>query len=174
MKRIARLLVTASSCFALAGLSSAYAAPPAACSQLTPSAFTALLDTLTSDLALATADCNANCVTGAYAAAAKANRDYLADVLAKVKETKSWLDTNGLSQPYVTNASAAYSVHGLARDNIATLHHARHWSTISAIYHQSNNARLSFDYTSTAIDQLEALGKSGGICYVDQYAPFPD
>lgn len=174
MKHITSLLSIAAACTSLAYLPSAQAVEPPACSQLTPSAFSSLITTLNASLTQATADCNAFCITGAYAAAAKANRDYLAQVLANVNETKTWLETNNLALPYVTNASAAYSIHGLARDNIATLHHARHWATISAIYHGSHAARLSFDYTSSAINQLETLGENGGRCYVDQYAPFPN
>jgi hypothetical protein len=174
MNRIRSLLSVAAACTALAYLPSAGAVEPPACAQLTPAAFSSLITTLTASLAQATADCNAYCVTGAYAAAAQYNQIYLAQVLANVEQTKTWLETNNLALPYVTNASAAYSVHGLARDNIATLHHARHWATISAIYHKSNKARLSFDYTSAAITQLETLGENGGKCYVDQYAPFPN
>jgi enoyl-[acyl-carrier-protein] reductase (NADH) len=174
MKRITSLLSIATACASLAYLPSAQAVEPPACIQLTPAAFSSLITTLNASLAQATADCNAFCASGAYAVAAKYNRDYLVQVLANVNETKTWLETNNLALPYVTNASAAYNIHGLARDNIATLHHARHWATISAIYHKSSKARLSFDYTSAAITQLEALGENGGRCYVDQYAPFPN
>ena len=174
MKRITSLLSIATACASLAYLPSAQAVEPPACIHLTPAAFGSLITTLNASLTQATADCNAFCVTGAYALAAKYNHDYLVQVLAKVNETKTWLETYNLALPYVTNATAAYNIHGLARDNIATLHHARHWATISAIYHKSNKARISFDYTSTAITQLEALGENGGKCYVDQYAPFPN
>lgn len=175
MKLVTDVLFTASSYFALACLPmSAANAAPTHCMALTPAAFDALIQTLEDGVARATLDCNAFCANGAYAVAAQLNRDSLADALAKVKDTKNWLDANGLAQPHVTNATAAYNVHGMARDNIATLHHARHWATISAIYHGSSNARLSFDDTTTAIGQLEALGMNGGACYVDQYAPFPN
>jgi len=143
---------------------------------LTPAAFDTLIQTLEDDVARATLDCNAFsfCTNGAYALAAQMKRDDLVDVLAKVKDTRNWLNVNNFAQPHVTNATAAYNIHGLARDNIATLHHARHWATISAIYHGSSNARLSFDSTTTAIGQLEVLGMNGGACYMDQYAPFPN
>lgn len=171
MKSVAILLAAAVGCAALAS-AAATAAEPAACAELTPAAFDALESTLSSSLALATADCAANCATGAYAIAAQYNRDSLASVLAKVRENRAWFTDLGLAQPYVSNASVAYGIHGLARDQMNELHHARHWATISAIYHSSRNAHESFASTSTAIQELEFLGEAGGRCYMDQYGPF--
>jgi glucokinase len=173
MKSVARSLITAVGCTAVAIASAAAtAAEPTACAELTPAAFDALESTLSSSLALATADCAANCTTGAYAIAAQYNRDYLASTLAKVRENRAWFTDLVLAQPYVSNASAAYGIHGLARDQTNELHHARHWATISATYHSSRDAHESFASTSLAIQELEFLGEVGGRCYMDQYGPF--
>src|SRR2546422_2937083 len=84
---------------------------------------------------------------------------------------QSWLHTNGLDFPYVTNASAAYSVHGYARDVVISLHYARHWATISVVYHKSADARDSFERTSQALNLIDALGAEGGRCYIQAYFP---
>ena len=153
-------------------------ADQAACAQLTPSAFTDLIATLENSLSRATIDCNLFCQNGTYNVAAQYNQEYLTTVLAKVNELQTWLDTNGLSTPYITNATAAYSVYLLAADTINPLHHARHWATISANYHfttatdRSGWARMSIEFTNHAIDQLEALSKNGNRCFVDMAAPF--
>lgn len=171
MKSVAHLLIAAVGCVVLAS-ANATAAEPAACADLTPAAFDALEATLSTSLALATADCAANCATGAYAVAAQYNRDYLSSVLTKVRENRAWFTDLGLAQPYVSNASVAYGIHALAREQVYPLHHARHWATISAVYHASRDAHESFASTSLAIQELEFLGEAGGRCYMDQYGPF--
>lgn len=144
------------------------------CTHLTPAAFATLIATLQDSVAHATADCNSFCEGGAYAVAAQANLDHLNDVLGQILELQSWLVENELDSPYVTNASASYGIHGVAREVIYLLHHARHWATVSAVYHHSSEARLSIDTTTQAIRQLEALGESGGLCYLAGYGPYTD
>ena len=151
---------------------SAQEAPPEGCSELTPRAFETLIATLEDSIDQATADCSSFCGTGAYATAPQANLDYLQIVLGQVEDFELWLaDVEGNSA-FVTNTTAAYNVHGLARNAILALHYARHWATISATYHGSSAARLSFSTTTDAIHQLETLGENGGLCYMQVYGPF--
>jgi hypothetical protein len=146
--------------------------PPESCTQLTPAAFSALIATLETSVNQATADCDSFCEGGAYDVAARANLDHLTDVLGRVIDLRSWLEENELDAPYVTNSSASYGIHGVAREAVYLLHHARHWATISAVYHYSEAARLSVSTTTQAIHQLEALGEQGGLCYLAGYGPY--
>ena len=131
-----------------------------------------MLATLDDDITLASSDCVAFCERGDYGSAAQANLDYLKIVRDQVQELETWLAEVEGSAPFVTNTSAAYNVHGLARNAILSLHHARHWATISATYHGSSAARASFTTTTRAIQQLETLGENGGLCYMAAYGPF--
>ena len=82
---------------------------------------------------------------------------------------QSWLSANGLDSPYVANAAASYNVHGYVREVVSCLHHARHWATVSAFYHKSENARDSYELTSQALNLAEALGVQAGRCYMGHY-----
>ncbi len=144
---------------------------PNPCASLTPAALQQVIDVIAQSRTKAQSDVAANGVTGAYAIAAQYNLDYLQDAYNKATALQSWLHTNGLDFPYVTNASAAYSVHGYARDVVISLHYARHWATISVVYHKSADARDSFERTSQALNLIEALGAEGGRCYIQAYFP---
>ena len=140
------------------------------CAGLTNTALQELIDTLTQSLASAEADVIASS-KGAYAIAAVYNRDYLSQALQSLLYLQSWLKSLGLDIPFVSNASAAYNIHGYVRENVYLLHHARHWASISIVYHKSPDAFDSFDLTSTTIDLAEALGARAGRCYVSSYYP---
>jgi hypothetical protein len=141
------------------------------CASLTPAALQEVIDTLTQSLGKADADVSINGTTGAYAIAAVYNRDYLAQVLQSLLSLQSWLKSLGLDTPFVSNASAAYNIHGYVRENIYLLHHARHWASISIVYHHSSDAFDSFNLTCTTIDLAESLGAQAGRCYVSSYYP---
>jgi hypothetical protein len=151
---------------------SAHASVPPSCTQMTPAAFDSLIISLRTSWQQASIDCDRFCASGVYNVAALHNRDYLKLVLDNTIAFKKWVDDLGLSTPYITNASVSYGVHGLARDSMTSLHHARHWASISAIYHRSAFARASFDTTSVAIRQMEELGENGGQCYLGPYGPY--
>jgi hypothetical protein len=169
-KFVSMLSLTAA--LATAQLPSAHASAPPSCTQMTPAAFDSLIVSLRTSWQQASVDCDRFCTSGVYNVAALYNRDYLKLVLDNTIAFKKLVDDLGLSTPYITNASVSYGVHGLARDNMTSLHHARHWASISAIYHRSAFARASFDTTSTAIRQMEELGENGGRCYLDPYGPY--
>jgi hypothetical protein len=156
----------------LPALASSQAATEAnACASLTPQALQQVIDKVTGSLAKAENDVNANGTTGAYAIAAVANRDYLAEVNRDLHFLQSWLRDLGLDTPFVTNASAAYNIHGYVREGVYPLHHARHWATISVSYHKSSDAFDSYNLTSEALDLAEALGEQAGRCYMRSYFP---
>ena len=141
------------------------------CSSLTPEALQQVIDKVTDSLAKAESDVIANGTTGSYAAAAVYNRDYLAEVHQNLLFLQSWLKNLGLDTPFVTNASAAYNIHGYVREAVCSLHYARHWATISVVYHKSSDAFNSYNLTSEAIDLAEALGAQAGRCYMRDYFP---
>ena len=141
------------------------------CASLTPEALQQVIDKVAESLAKAESDVNANGTTGSYAAAAVYNRDYLAEVHQNLLFLQSWLKNLGLDTPFVTNASAAYNIHGSVREAVYPLHHARHWATISVVYHKSSDAFDSYSLTSEVIDLAEALGAQAGRCYMRGYFP---
>jgi hypothetical protein len=147
-------------------------AAPLACQSLTPVAIQNTISRMNASLAQANIDFGKNGVNGAYAVAAKYNRDYIVLARDLIVSLQTWLKNMGLDSPYVTNASAAYNVYGYIRDSVPHLHHARHWAAISAVYHSSKAARQSIELTTQALNLLEPLSAQATRCYVDQYGPF--
>lgn len=171
MKKFVSML-SLTTALAAAQLPNAHASVPPACTQMTPAAFDALITTLRTSWQQASVDCDRFCVSGVFNVAALNNRDYLKLVLDNTVAFKKWVDDMGYGTPYITNTATSYFVHGLAQDNVTSLHQARHWALISTIYHRSAFARASFDTTSVAIKQMEELSENGGRCYLDPYGPY--
>jgi len=165
------LLSFVAACVILVATSRTAAAAPLSCRSLTPAAIQGVIDEIAESLTKAESDSAANGATGAYASAARDNLAYLQAAHDQMVALQTWLTDNGVDAPYVTNASAAYNVHGYVREVVNALHYARHWATISAVYHASADARDSFELTSQAIDLAEALGVQGGRCYMNSYVP---
>jgi hypothetical protein len=141
------------------------------CTSLTPEALQQVIDKVNESLAKAQSDVSANFPAGLYAAAAVYNQDYLADVQQRLLFLQSWLKNLGLDSPFVTNATAAFNIHGYVREAVNLLHNARHWATISVVYHQSLDAFESYNLTSEAINLAEALGAQAGLCYMRPFFP---
>lgn len=162
---------------ALAVRTSPTTAPPAPidgpdpCASLTPAAIQHVIDVIAQSRTKAESDVAANGVNGAYASAARDNLAYLREAHDKMVALQSWLQTNGLDSPYVTNASAAFNVHGYVREVVISLHYARHWAAVSASHHKSTDARDSYELTSQALNLAEALGAQAGRCYMNHYLP---
>lgn len=171
MKKMLKLLIT--SLFSIMSLvaSDSHAAL-VDCQRLTPTVYNNAIQEINSSLTQATLDFNKHGTTGAYAVAAKYNRDYLKIALDTMQQLNSWLQTNNFFAPYVSIASASYSTYAQANVAIGHLHAAKHWAAISAVYHGSLAARKSIDYSTLAISALEFLNVNGTKCYVDQYGPF--
>jgi hypothetical protein len=143
------------------------------CTSLTPAAIQAVIDAIDASLTKADSDVAAFGVTGAYASATHYNQANLRIAKDTMTALQSWLHDEGLDSPYVTNTSAAYSVHGYVRDTVGPLHHARHWATISATYHNSQDALDSVDRTSEALALMEPLGAEAALCYMSAYISRP-
>jgi hypothetical protein len=139
------------------------------CSTLTPSAIQQVINSINQSLASANQDIAANGASGAYASAARDNLTLITRARDEWVNRQTWLKQNKLDTPYVSNASAASSVHGTVQKSVSDLHLARHWATISAIYHKSQAARTSFEQTTQALMQAEVLGAAAGRCYMAPY-----
>jgi hypothetical protein len=146
------------------------------CASLTPAAIQNVIDVVAESRGHAEIDNTANGTTGAYASAARDNLTYLRQVGSsdpyRLGYLQSWLAENKIPTPY-TNSTAVYSIHNYARENVWTLHHARHWASISAVYHASKAAVNSFEATTRAVELLESLGANAGRCYLKGYRLWP-
>jgi hypothetical protein len=136
------------------------------CASLTPVAIRQVIDTINRAHASATLDANANGTTGAYASAARDSLMYVTQARDKMVDLQTWLRTNNLDNPYVSNISAAYNVHGYVRETEVPLLYGQHWAMISAEYHNSAAAKKTFEETATASEQALALGAQGGRCHL--------
>jgi hypothetical protein len=142
---------------------------PSPCASLTPAAIQDVIDVIAQSRTKAESDVAANGVNGAYAVAAVYNLAYLQDAYDKMVALQSWLQTNGLDWPYVSNVSAAYNINGYAREVVISLHYARHWGMISVSYHNSADARDSYELTSQALNLIDPLAAQAGRCYMKPY-----
>jgi len=137
------------------------------CAAVSPTEITALLPTLEAALALARADEAANGVTGAYAVAARYNREYLEQAIAKVHSLLDWLAS--LPDPDQTTYAEAYSVAATMNDLLASLPTGGHWAIISSVYHHSDEARRSFELGAQALEVANELRAQGYRCYSAPY-----
>jgi hypothetical protein len=153
------------------GVSGSAAVAGSPCASLTPAAYQQITNTINNAYTSASADAAANGVNGAYAVAAVNSRDYVVAARDKMLYLQSWLNTNNLATPYVTNASAAYSTHGTIREVETALLNAQHWAMISTVYHKSANASATYEQAQTAMTLALALGGDAGRCYSGQYYP---
>jgi hypothetical protein len=153
-------------------------APADPCASLTSAAIQAVIDKIIDSRNKAVSDATAHGVTGAYASAARDNLAYLTEARDKMQVLLAWLYGAGVlgvppaPPPYVTNTTGAYNVHSYVRESVVSLHYARHWATISAVYHRSADARDSYELATQALDLIEPLGAQAGRCYMEPYGPF--
>jgi hypothetical protein len=139
------------------------------CAALTPAAIKAVIAAIDRSRIKANADAAANGTGGEYASAARDNAARLSAAYDKMVALQTWLANENLGSPHVTNATAAYNVHGYTREALGSMYEARHWATVSAAHHRSSDARNSFDLTTEAIALAESLGANGGRCYMSGY-----
>jgi hypothetical protein len=141
------------------------------CASLTPAAIQQVIDTINKAHASATIDASANGTTGAYASAARDSLMYVTTARDKMVDLQTWLKANNLDTPYVSNISAAYSVHGYVRETMVPLLYGQHWAMISAEYHNSLAAKTTFEETQTAAELALVLGAQGGRCHLGPFFP---
>lgn len=148
------------------------------CASLTNAAIQAVIDKIIESRDKAVSDDAKNgssaLAPGAWANAASYNLASLTEARDKMTVLRDWLHTAGVLDPppFVSNITGAYNVHGYVRETVISLHSARHWATISATYHQSADARNSYELTTQALDLIEPLGAQAGRCYMAPYGPF--
>src|SRR4051812_44196410 len=167
-------------CFAWGLPTTAGAAPldpkPTACASLTGAAIQAVIDRIGASSAKAASDSAAHGIEGGpgYPSAARDNLTYLKLARDQMVTLLDWLRAAELIDPppFVSNPSGAYSIHGYVREAVVNLQYARHWATISAVYHGSADARDSSELTTQSLDLIEPLGAQAGRCYLEAYGPF--
>ena len=140
------------------------------CAALTPGAFTDVIAAIDRSRAAADNDVAANGSSGAYASAARDNVAKLMEARDRIVALQTALGEH-LRSPHLTNATSAYTIHEPKRtpEVVASLYSARHWASVSAANHRSDDARKSFELTTQAIALVEALGANGGRCYMSGY-----
>jgi hypothetical protein len=145
------------------------------CASLTAAAIQAVIDEIIESRDKAVSDAAAHGAEGGpgYPGAARYNLAYLTQARDEMLALRNWLQTAEVldQPPFVTNVSASYNIHGYVRETVVALHNARHWATISAVYHISADARDSYELTTQALDLIEPLGAQAGRCYMGAYLP---
>jgi len=146
------------------------------CADLTTAAIQEVIDEIEESCKKAAGDAAAHGAEGGpgYPSAARDNLAYLTLARDEMIVLRDWSQTAGVLDPppFVSNTSGAYNVHGYVRATVIYLHHARHWATISASYHLSQDARDSYELTTRALELIEPLGAQAGRCYMSVFEPF--
>jgi hypothetical protein len=103
---------------------------------------------------------------GAYGEAAEGGLRGLTNARGRLAELRAYFHTDADGQ---TVAEAGYNVETYLGYVIEQLHETLHWSAISAIYHQSQDARDAVEAALQGIETANNLQASGVRCYMDQY-----
>jgi len=103
---------------------------------------------------------------GVYGAAAEGGLRGLTNARGRLAELRSYFHTDADGQ---TVAEAGYNVETYLGYVIEQLHETLHWSAISAIYHQSDDARDAVEAALQGIETANNLQASGVRCYMDGY-----
>jgi hypothetical protein len=141
------------------------------CELITPAAIQHAIDEI--DAAVAASQDNLVAHNPAeYASAGPAALSYFQQARDQMVSLQTWLHDNHLDSPFVSNLSAAYSVHWYARDAAGIIAYGEHWAGISAVYNVSVEARNAADHGTRATELLADIGRDGLRCYVQGY--FPD
>ena len=150
------------------------AADPAnPCEALTPAAIQAAIDRLAQAQAEAQLEYDAFFVGGGYPAASQQGLEYITQARNQMVALQTWLRSNGLEAPFVSNTTAAYNTHGYARTAANTLWYGEHWSAISAVYNHGKHGKAAADLAAQATAMLADLGGNGVRCYMRGYFPEP-
>jgi hypothetical protein len=148
-------------------------APSAAvnpCARLTPAAIQAAIDELQAGLD----DAEQNLVAhnrSAYPGAGQEAVVHFTDARDKMVAVQTWLDDIGVASPFVSNVSAAYTLHWYAREAAGIVAYGEHWAAISAVYDTSDEARSAAEHGAVATSLLADIGANGMRCYVQGYFP---
>ncbi|WP_394822966.1 hypothetical protein [Pendulispora albinea] len=153
---------------------------PPECQQLTPVNIQRSIDVLNAIVPSLNADvafCSANpCRYSAAPTNALAGLTYARD---KMVEIQTLIRNYGGpdATEYVRNASLSYGLYNAGREAIDGLHVARHWATISKVYHGSTFVQNGVTYSrrdtilrlTSAMAPFGPLSSNATMCYADQY-----
>lgn len=109
-----------------------------------------------------------------YSSAAPLAVGHLGEANQRMTHLQAWCDGEGVYSPdgYISNTMAAYNVYSYVRETVWQLHHARHWSAVSAVCNSgrgADHARRCVDLISDLLVVLESLGTTATRCYLSRY-----
>jgi hypothetical protein len=139
------------------------------CGAVPPSSLQPLADFIDQAYALASVDNAQNGTNGAYASAARDNFNGISDARSKVAEMRQWLLTEGDYVPESTSYVEAYNIQANLLTVITSLTYASHWASISAVYHDSEEARDSIEPALAAVEVAHDIRVRGLRCYMGAY-----
>jgi len=151
----------------------ATAADPPSCAALTRQALQNLSQAIAAGLAKAEGNVTVNGAgveDARYPAAAMLGRDHLAAAEEDMARLLAWLDAVGIPPGMFQHPSVPYNIYGYCRELLVSMHHARHWETISAVYNAERGtaavAVACVHLISTAVGLAEQLSIDGTGCYL--------
>ena len=136
------------------------------CGAVTPASLTAYARTIERALKSAQKDARANGSGGQYAVAATNARDLLQRSMERVEDGADKLQG---SDPRTTTYAEGGMVKEHVRSTLEWMPQAAHWALISAIYHESTDARDAFEGTVSAMAEGQRLFAESGRCYLSGY-----
>lgn len=134
-----------------------------ACATVTPRSLQTFQRSIERALRSAESDARANGATGAYSVAATNSRDLLVQSRNRIQEALSFLQS---SSPGSTTFAEGYQVKEYARSTFEWLSRAGHWAVISAVYHNSTDARDAFEGTLGALGEAQRVYGDSSRCYI--------
>lgn len=136
------------------------------CDSVTPAALNAYAGTIERALKSAQKDARANGTDGSYAVAATNARDLLKRAQARIEDGADKLRA---TDPRVTTYAEGGMIKEHVRNSLDWMSEAGHWALISAIYHESTDARDAFEGTIEALADGQTLFAESGRCYMSGY-----
>lgn len=136
------------------------------CDSVTPAALSSYARAIERALKSAQKDARANGTDGSYAVAATNARDLLDRAKTRIEDGADKLRA---SDPRVTTYAEGGMIKEHVRNSLDWMSQAGHWSLISAIYHESTDARDAFEGTITALAEGQTLFAESGRCYMSGY-----
>lgn len=139
------------------------------CEQLTPAAIQAVVDYIDSGLAKAEEHLQSD--PEWYAAHAEWAVDLFMEAREQLVDHQTWLVDNQYDSPFISNPTAAWSTHIIAREASWNLLVAESYEAVGATWNASLPAKTSAEFSGQATELLAAISSDGINCYMSTYFP---
>lgn len=136
------------------------------CDAITPAIIDAYANQINGVVQLAERDVATNGSNGEYAVAATYSRNYAQNALGFAQDAARFLRS---ATPAVTNYAEASTVKDSLRSVLETMPRAAHWAIVSAVYHDSDDARQAFEGSMDVIHRGHELFAEASRCYMAPY-----